>query len=351
MKVTQVVSKFPPDIDGIGDYAHSLAQNLSRFDIETDFIVCNSSGADNSNSIRFSVLRLAAPTKSSFVETLPSDIDVLLLHFSDYPYEPKFGSPFWLLSALKEIKKQRRIKLIVMFHEFPYFFLRKSLYLLPLQKYVATQLAVLADVVMTNNSATQRQLSKLSHEPIERIAVFSNIGEPKQVPSIAERNRWLVIFGTPGRRARLYQRSISDIKNVLQLLNIEKIFDVGTSLNLNFSQINNIPVEELGEQPAQKVSQLMLQSLAGMAYSSDNQRLPKSGVFATYCAHGLVPVVTQTSSSIVDDLFEGKTFLSSKVRYQKLEDSKLNYISREAFKWYQKHSQEQNAAFFAKYLV
>jgi len=310
MKLIQIVPKLPPEVDGIGDYAFFLAQQLlNNHQVKTDFIVCNPGFKPGPEATSSKVLVLHQRQAQSLIESVPNDADTILLHYSDYPYDPKFGSPFWLLSALEQLKKNRTFKIVVMFHEFPCFYLRKNLYLLPIQKYVAERLATFADVALTNNSATRSQLSKLPIQTVDTIGVFSNIGEPGDLPAVEHRQPWMVVFGTPGRRARIYQKAIPQLTHISQVLGIEKILDIGSPLSLELAEINGIPLEQWGRQPADKVSQLMMQSLAGIAYSSDNQKLSKSGVFAAYCAHGLVPVISNPKSSPMDGLFEGKNFL------------------------------------------
>ena len=66
----------------------------------------------------------------------------------------------------------------------------------------------------------------------------------------------MVVFGTPGRRARIYQKAIPQLTHISQVLGIEKILDIGSPLSLELAEINGIPLEQWGRQPADKVSQL-----------------------------------------------------------------------------------------------
>ncbi len=348
--IAHIVPRLPPELDGIGDYSYSLAQNLlDRHSIKSCFIKCNNNVEADSESL-FPVIVLPEKAKQSLIESFPKDATTLLLHYSDYPYDPKHGSPYWLLNALRELKHSRKVKLVIMFHEFPFFFLKKDLYLLPMQMHVANQLAQLADIVLTNNSATQAQLIRLLKQPIETIAVPSNIGEPEKIPPIKNRNRWLVVFGTPGRRAKLYKCSMTDLAHISHRLGIEKIIDIGGPLSLGLDNIDGIPFIELGKKSASDISHILLESLAGIAYSSDNRRLSKSGVFAAYCAHGLVPIVTQSKSSSSDGLLECQNFLSTKTDQKNLGTQALERVSYEALRWYKSHDKTSHADFFARAL-
>ena len=132
---------------------------------------------------------------------------------------------------------------------------------------------------------------------------------------------------------------------------MKKILDIGSPLSLELAEINGIPLEQWGRQPADKVSQLMMQSLAGIAYSSDNQKLSKSGVFAAYCAHGLVPVISNPKSSPMDGLFEGKNFLFAQTKTTDINTPFLNTVSRQAVAWYNQHSIKKIGDFFYSHLT
>ncbi len=346
MSLIQIVPALPPKLDGVGDYSYFLARRMfSQYAIKTHFILCDLDSHTNPyENFDFDVSSLKQREKNALIELIPESAKTILLHYSDYPYDPKLGAPFWLLSALESLKETKRV--VVMFHEFPYFYLRKNLPLLPIQKYVADRLATVADLALTNNSATQAYLSRLLKKKVSKISVFSNIGELDRPPAIAERKPWLIVFGTPGRRARIYQKSVQSLADICQKLDIKKILDIGSSLSLDFADIDGIPVAQIGEQPAQHISDLMKLSLAGIAYSSDNRRLSKSGVFAAYCAHGLVPIITRKTSSPADGLIEGSNFLSTKTKVSNLNANSLDSVSRQAAKWYSQHNQAETAAFF-----
>ena len=83
----------------------------------------------------------------------------------------------------------------------------------------------LADVVVTHNSAFQKTLSGWGNSAVYCIPNFSTIGEPKYIPSLRERDRSLMIFGSSDR-GRIY-KNISQIKRVCQQLNIQTLFDIG----------------------------------------------------------------------------------------------------------------------------
>lgn len=349
MNLLQIYPRLPPAIDGIGDYAVQLAHGLSsRYGIATHFLTNPVPGQLRSAIAGFPVTEITANTSTALLDAIPPHIDSILLHYSDYPYELKYGAPFWLADALTALKQQRRLSLLIMFHEFPHFvLLRKTLYLLPWQSAAAWRIARCADTVLTNNSAAQAQLESRLHRSVTRIPVFSGVGEPQVIPRLSDRVRRLLVFGTQGRRGKVYRRSLPDLIQACRQLNIEEICDVGPSLNLNRADIQGIRFVEMGEQPADVVSNLMLNSWAGFAHSQDNRRLSKSAVFAAYCAHGLVPVITQAQSAPIDGLFANTNFLSPGSQTQAIGLEALQAIADRSHAWYQDHNQAKNVEIFA----
>ncbi len=350
MEILQISPKVPPAIDGIADYAFTLASGLEQQQIHTHFMAFPSE-RNAAAANRFPTVSLPVDDPSAFVAAVPASVQKVILHYSDYPYDPTFGAPFWLVRALRVLKHQRSLPLLVMFHEFPSFYLlKKTFYRFPWQRSVAWQLAALADVVITNNAVTKTLLAKRLSQPIINLPVFSNIGELAQPAPLAQRQRRLVVFGTPGRRARIYQRSQAMLIHSCQRLGIAEICDIGASLHLNEPAIAGVRLVEMGEQPAAVVSRLMADSMAGIVYSTDNSRLTKSGVFATYCAHGLVPIVTEASSPMSDGLQAGTHFLFAGEQSSVPDDNYFQTIARAAHQWYSCHNQANTVECFLKAL-
>ncbi len=352
MDILQIYPRLPPAIDGIGDYALTLANGLKQRQIQTHFMTFRQENQAVDGSDRFPMLQLPVDTPQAFVDAIPPQIRQVILHYSDYPYDPKYGAPFWLINALEAMKQQRSLKLLVMFHEFPSFYLlKKTFYLFPWQRSVAWKLAQLADVVVTNNAVTKTLLAEKIQQPLLNLPVFSNIGELAQPLPLKHRRRRLIVFGTPGRRARIYQRSHAMLRNSCRLLGIEEIYDIGPSLHLNQAEIDGIPLVEMGEQPAATISQLLSDAIAGIVYSTDNGRLAKSGVFATYCAHGLVPLVTQEQSPLMDGLQTNTHFLFAGLQAPKMTIDAMQAIAATAHQWYINHNQANTVDCFVSALV
>ena len=358
MEILQLCPQLPPAIDGIGDYALTLANGLLEHDILTHFMTLHQeNGADASvgwpvqSTYRFPRMTLPTDSPKAFLSAIPADIQAVVLHYSDYPYDPKYGAPFWLIEALSAIK-QRSLPLLIIFHEFPSFYLlKKTFYLFPWQQQVAWKLAALADVIITNNAITKTILTRRLQQPVISVPVFSNIGECDRPLPLKQRQRRLIVFGTPGRRARIYQRSRAMLINSCQLLGIEEICDVGPSLHLKQTEIAGVCLIEKGKQPAPVISHLLSESVAGIVYSTDNGRLAKSGVFATYCAHGLVPIVTHEKSPLMDGLQANEHFLFAGLQAQTMAMELMQAIADAAHQWYSKHNQANTVKTIASQLL
>ncbi|OYQ63516.1 hypothetical protein B9G53_16610 [Pseudanabaena sp. SR411] len=350
--VISIVSRLPPAIDGVGDYALNLARQLRKdFNMQTHFIVGNPEWNGESEIEGFPVSQVIENSVNNLVELLSSDrFSSVLLHYVGYGYA-KRGCPFWLVDGLqrwKSLYPQR--SLITMFHEIyasglPW---QSSFWLSPLQKNLATRLARLSDRIVTSKQSYADILEKLSNgkrTQINSLPVFSNIGEPEQVRPLSDRQKQLVVFGGVAKRLRVYQKSQASLEYVCQSLDIQEILDLGTPTGKTPKLIGNVPILELGQQPAEKISAIMADAIAGfLNYNPDF--LGKSTIFAAYCAHGLLPINAQENNSLTDEIKAGEHYWVP--NKSELKDVKImQAIANNACYWYSDHSlSAQSKAFF-----
>src|SRR5438270_2144823 len=100
----QIVPKVPGGIDGVGDYALTIAEKLrERFETETVFAAFNVSVK---NVRGFEVVSVKQV----------QNYDHFLLHYVNYGFQ-KRGIPFRLLSILQKLRRQQRGKFVTIFHE------------------------------------------------------------------------------------------------------------------------------------------------------------------------------------------------------------------------------------------
>jgi hypothetical protein len=297
--VVSIVPRLPPAIDGVGDYALSLADSLYKtFGTVSHFIVCDPDWKGESHINRFPIYTLQDRTVVELnhaLEKLKKGKLIVLLHLSGYGYA-KWAICHWLLKGLQVWKNANPDTfLVTMFHElynsmgWPW---QHNFWVSHSQRRIAQQFAQLTDRCITNCQEYALSLSMLSqgkHQSIPFCPVVSNVGEPKSVLPIIERIPQLVIFGRASNRALLYRKSRSDIEALCQQLDINQIIDIGEPTGLAFGT-SKIPVIETGRLQPLEISQILKKSMLGWL-QYDLFFLEKSSVFAAYVSHGLVPVV------------------------------------------------------------
>lgn len=355
--IIQIVPRLPPAIDGVGDYALNLAQQLYQdFGIETQFLVSDPSWIGDTHLEKFTIYTLSIRSSVSLLSLLREisiDSSVILLHYVGYGYAKK-GCPIWLVQALERWKTERNYqKIITMFHEVyaagrpPW---TSAFWLFPLQKKLATHLVQMSDRILTSKQTYADLLYKMSRKKqskIPALPVFSGIGEISYIQPLAERQRRLVIFGSRGNRVRVYQEAFSQLSQACKHLEIEEVWDIGTPTNFNLSTVNGISIVEMGQLPAAKISRIFSNSIAGfLCYPSDF--LAKSTIFAAYCAHGLLPINVQCQLIPVDGIQSGVHYWIPDKRSSDLRDlESWQTIANNAYTWYQTHCLVKQSQLFS----
>lgn len=140
-RVLHLVPRLPPRVDGVGQFALRLGEELAgRWGFENQFLAC-SAGANRQR------------LQSEIVGIAP---DLILLHYSGYGYSRQ-GVPFWLVRALEESPAP----LAIFFHEiwsssFPW---RKPFWLEPLQRRIVRRLQHRARAAFTSTLKMRGLLS------------------------------------------------------------------------------------------------------------------------------------------------------------------------------------------------
>lgn len=358
MLVTSIVTRLPPAIDGVGDYALHLARRLRQdFGMETHFVVGDPNWSGATQIEGFPITQVSVCSANALLSVLPSEPSTpILLHYVGYGYA-KRGCPVWLVNGLQRwLTKGVNRSLVTMFHEIyatgPLW--ASSFWLSPLQKNLVARLVYWSDRYLTSRQGYAERLYELSRArdtQIPTLPVFSNLGEPEQVPPLAERKRRIVVFGSPSNRLRVYRESLAELELTCQLLDIEEIWDIGASASLTLSTVNGISVVELGKRSAAEISDILLNSFAGF-FNYTPEFLAKSGVFAAYCSHGLLPVSHVSSVLTGDGIIDGKHYW---IPANNTEEGnfleQLQAIADNAHVWYHTHNLSVHAKTFAALLA
>jgi hypothetical protein len=273
--LTQIVPRLPPPVEGVGSYAEALAGALAAGGIATRFVTAE-----------------AARTAEDLLAVLDGEENgPVLLHYANYGYHPR-GCPRGLVEGLTSWSRHGAGRLLVtLFHEVwatgpPW---RSSFWLAPLQRRLAAALARLSAEMVTSLDLYARMVRPWAGErPIRVMPVFSTIGEPAAVPPLAGRAPRMVVFGGRGVRSRAWGRELPALAAASRELEIEEILDVGPATTVP-ERVGAIPVRSLGVLTAEEAGACLLGARAGFL-SYPPPFLPKSTIFAAYCAHGVAPV-------------------------------------------------------------
>jgi len=348
-----IVPSLPPSINGVGDYAFLLARELRcHHGLDTQFLV-NDTRWTSSSAIEGFQSDSCSNNPEQFASQL-SNGSTVLLHYVNYAYQ-KRGCPLWLFQGLRLWKAQSpHNRLVTMFHELYAFGppWTSSFWLSPVHRVLAAQLCKLSNFAVTSMSMYSAKLSAWDESKaglIHVLPVFSNIGEPVTVPKLKTRKNRMVIFGGKAMRTRAYTVSLKELTDVCQKLCVDEIVDVGPELGFSIPNIG-VPQIVLGKLDQGEIYNIMVESKFGYIDYFPGY-LVKSGIFATYCSHGLVPVCARYNPSEKDNVYNGKHYLESNAKSANLTSDFLQSISNNAFAWYQNHRLAKQTEMFAAVLM
>jgi hypothetical protein len=354
MEIIQVVPQFAPVVNGLGDYALLLAQELrTHHRIKSTIIVGDPDWANVKSSEEFVVEPVANRTASALLQVLEMNrIETILLHYVGYGYA-KRGCPFWLFHGLKHWKhRQRDRRLITIFHEIyaKGAIWNSSFWNSRFQKSLARNLASIADHCYTPIRMYEQTLR--SFRPRDRhvtmLPMFSTIGEPTSVAPISDRKREMVVFGGAALRRAVYTVCASHLIRASTALRIQRIVDIGPPTGLRPKL--PLPVEHMGLQSSEAIRDVLSNSMAGFISYFDGY-LAKSSVLAAYCAHGVIPVTPTRNASEADGLSAGEQYLSVTDLSDEVSINDAQRISDNALRWYKGHSISQTATILKHALI
>jgi hypothetical protein len=345
MNIVQVVPKFGNVICGVGDYAKTLAVGLRKdYSIDSSFLSAQIVGSD----IPFDFKEIKCGADAFAAEILGQRN--VLLHYVGYGFQ-KRGCPFWLLSGLKQWKQAGPSnRLTTMFHElhstgWPW---RSSFWASPFQRWLCCEFAKLSDSIMTNRQEGANILMRMAPDrQVKQLPVFSNVGEPSHIACSVDRHPRLVIFGSAMWRIQALTSFVSDIRAFCVKWNLSEVIEIGPGSSP--SPDLGVPLHKLGPLPSDAVSCWLSRSRFGfLCYPAS--LFEKSGIFAAYAAHGVVPLICNSPNGIGQSgLMEGLHFWSINA------DSSLcsteSSSSGAVFSWYQHHRSDMHVATIAGLLT
>jgi len=353
VRLIHIAPELPPTVGGVADYTAILSRRLVEVSDGAVDPVLVHAGRQPADTIDVDVpvVDLSGQcSASALAETIGCHARgeegqaVVVVEYAGYGYA-KSGAPLWLLRGLRRARRSRTVSLITVFHELYAKSLRpwtRTFWTMPVQYYVASRLARLSDGCMANwDAATRWVRRRVDGQPVRMSPTFSNVGEPETVPDYTERKPYAVCFGGAGRKEEMYERYGHALSEKLRRSSIERIVDIGTSVASGLTNGLALSVEEKGVLPAQEVSRYLRRAAVGVL-RYPLHCLTKSGIWASYAAHG-VPTIMIAERKPIEGLCEDKHFMLLDAANRDLNSSQLALMSEAVRRWYQQKAHSRRA--------
>jgi hypothetical protein len=349
-QIIQVVPRLKPTRCGVSDHALALTSELkTRYGIDSAFVVLNST---EQSDVPYSVIH-CSPDRllHACISLSESQPAAILVHLSGYGYSAD-GAPTLLAEALGCVKADGRFPVAVFFHELfaagmPW---KSAFWYSQRQKRAVRKIAEACDLLVTNTRKyvdwLNRETLRQTASPIQYMPVFSQVGEAQQRVSLADRDPVMAVFGLGRTRQNAY-RELSTLGTMFEQLRIQEILDIGPEFEPP-CELHGIPVRRMGVLASTEIARQFSRSTFGFL-SYPHTRLAKSGVFAGYCAHGVVPVIARHFSGQVDGLEDGVHVLSPRTA-KVAQASELESCSIAAWRWYSGHRLHDHADLYARWM-
>jgi len=349
-QIIQIVPRMTPMHCGVSDGCLLLARELeAEFGIKTAIAVLN---AKQTHDVDLPI-RYGSPGQllAMCLDLSEGEPGSLLVHLSGYGYSAD-GAPTLLAEALENVKADGRFRIAVFFHELfatgmPW---RSAFWYSQRQKRAVRRIAGACDLAVTN---TRKYVDWLKREtmwqtaaPIQYMPMFSLVGEALQPVPLAEREPVMVVFGLSGTRLNAF-RELATSGNLLKQLGVREIVDIGPEFEAP-GEVEGIPVKRMGVLTAAEIARQFSRATFGfLSYS--RMPLAKSGVFAGYCAHGVIPVIGRHFARQTDGLEDGVHVLGAHTA-RAAQERGLESCSVAAWRWYAGHRLHDHAALFARWM-
>ena len=345
----QIVPRIPGGIDGVGDYALTIARKLrEEFGYETVFATFKTSSGETGGG--FEVLSL-----DHLLDQSSPRYEQVLLHYVNYGFQ-KRGVPFRLLSILRALRRKHRGRMVTIFHELyasgpPW---SSAFWLQPLQIVLAKAVARLSDACIVSSDNFRSELQRMV--PSARIQLHpvpSGLEEPALSPNqIVDRDphRWAIVGGTAlvERSLRSFQRLMHRIPDSIAPRSLSvlgghenpAVRSLLVDLALQSNYRPRIAAAEASDI-------LKTCSFAWFNYfvrpDVETSVILKSSAFAAACAHGAIPVFPHRGSPVcVDrDRLPGPFFVESD--NSEIPDVQGRAeIASQIYDWYQRHASSKS---------
>jgi hypothetical protein len=122
------------------------------------------------------------------------------------------------------------------------------------------------------------------------------------------------------------------LKPALEKLSVAEVLEIGDRCSPPPQSIGKVRWQQCGNLSGEKVSELFLQSRFGLLYYP-RSLLSKSGVFAAYASHRMVPVLLPRPGSSVEEMQPQTHYLDTSGTWS-LDGTSLQGIADASWRWY-----------------
>jgi hypothetical protein len=345
----QIVPKAPGGIDGVGDYALTIARKLrEKFGCDTVFATFKTSSSENPGGFEVSPL-------DGLLERSIHKYDHVLLHYVNYGFQ-KRGIPFRLLSILRALRKQHRGKFVTVFHELyasgpPW---KSAFWLRPLQIRLAKKVARLSDESIVSTGNFFSELKRMVPDArVQLHPVPSGLEEPSLSPNqIVDRDphRWAIVGGTAlaERSLRSFRRLVRRIPDSIAP---RTLFVLGGNENpVARSLLVDLAIKSDYRPRIAAIGASEILRTCSFAWFDYFHRpdvetsvILKSSAFAAACAHAVIPVFPHRGSviSIGSDRLPGPFFVEPD-RSEIPDAHGRAKTASDIYNWYQRHASSES---------
>lgn len=219
---------------------------------------------------------------------------MMVVQLSPYGFQSR-GVPYALMRGLRRFAAREGNSVITYFHETwassssPF---KSAFWLTGIQRLVCHRILETSAFAFFSSPATWAWgACAAGKDRVAYCPTFSNVGAPDRIEPWMDRAGVMAVFGSARSRPRSYLRR-KVLESFIERHGIYELLDIGPPMDSDVrAKLEGLPIRFLGALSAVEVS-ARLQSARFGIFTTPWGVASKSGVFAAYQAHGVVPVST-----------------------------------------------------------